>query len=147
MAVAMDISQWDMRGDSADATKMDEWISDILRRLAEAFSAAGDHSAATDVAHRATRAAEHCADESVRSRVVARVIRTYAAIGEHEHRVALEYWHKYLPAACASGRRRLFDLLGAGAGALASDAQGRTLWNIHEAVTEVEGWWNSLHLA
>ena len=30
------------------------------------------------------------------------------------------------------GRARLFDLLGAGAGALASEAQGRTLWNIYE---------------
>ena len=144
LAVAMDISQWKIRGCSTDATKMDEWISDILRRLSEAFSGAGDRSAATDLAHGAMRAAERCADESVRSRARVRVIRTYAAIGEHS--VALEYWHKDLPDACAGGRARLFDLLGAGAGALASEAQGRTLWNIYEAVTEVEGWWNSLHL-
>jgi hypothetical protein len=144
LAIARDISEWNESGNSSDTAEIREWVADTLGRLSEALSAAADDAAATEVAEAAMRAGR-IEDEGVRPRAEVRVIRTYAAIGQYHH--ALARWHDDLAVARASGRRPLFDLIGAEASALAAHDQGLTLWNIYEAVNEVEAWWGTLQLA
>jgi tetratricopeptide (TPR) repeat protein len=145
LAIARDISAWNESGNSSSTAGIREWVADTLRRLSEALSAAADDAAATEAAEAAMRAAERIEDEAVRQLAEVRVIRTYAAIGQYDR--ALARWHDDLAIARASGRAPLFDLIGAEASALAAHGQGLTLWNIYEAVSEVETWWGTLQLA
>jgi hypothetical protein len=130
LAIARDISVRNESGNSSNPADMAEWVTDLLRRLSEALSADAPNAAAIEVAEAAMHAAERIVEEATRMRAESRAIRTYTVIGQHDR--ALEHWYQDLPAAYASGRPRLFELLGAGAGALAAHDQGATLWTIYQ---------------
>jgi hypothetical protein len=54
---------------------------------------------------------------------------------------ALAGWQSRLAEAFQKGRGGVFDVLSEGAPLLAAIDQGQTLWEVYQAIREVEAWW------
>ncbi len=53
----------------------------------------------------------------------------------------LDIWKAAFNGAETRGREEMWELLGTGAGTLAAVDGGATLWNIYQAVSQIETWW------
>ena len=85
-------------------------------------------------------AAQALCDEQSKTEIESKVIRYLYQLGDEAG--AFSTWNLQLTNAHLNGRSAIFHTLSAGIPFISNTDQGKTLWQLYEALTEVESWWS-----
>ena len=125
----------------AEATDTDYARLDALIKVIQVLSLIGERESAAGTAGRALEAAKTLRDEWDRALALSGVARTLYQLDEGQR--ALRVLRDAFDHARLAGRDCVFEVLERAAFVLAAIDKGRTLWQVYEAVIEVESWWKN----
>jgi hypothetical protein len=126
---------------AAEATNFKESRAEALNTVAQGLNSIGERAKAAEAARKALAAAEVVEDESSRTALLGAVA---TVLWEMEDRTgALRVFRLALQTGHTLGRPTVFKALQAQARHIASLHDGNTLWQIYQAVQEVDSWWSA----
>ncbi|MCL4301570.1 MAG: hypothetical protein KJ077_38070 [Anaerolineae bacterium] len=125
----------------AEAIEHEGWKAKTLSGVAQALARAGEKERALVIANQAVQVAEAIEDEVLKAVALSGVAQALAQAGGSMP--VQQIWRDVFATARLAGRKRIFETLQDSTMALVALDQGETLWQVYQAVMEVEGWWGT----